>query len=166
MDTKKLQRIPPPVWALAAGVVQLAVTSKRMPWRRELSATERTAASAVSTVAGFTLAASSVALGVTSVRGFVRHQTTFDPAAIGESSALVTDGPNAYTRNPMYLALAGGLVSFAILRRSVLALIPVAGYIAAVDQIQIPVEEAGLRATFGEEYEAYIARVPRWIGFR
>lgn len=107
-----------------------------------------------------------MALGVTSVRWFIRHHTTFDPAAIGESSTLVTDGPNAYTRNPMYLALAGGLVSFAVLRRSVLALIPVAGFVAAVGRIQIPAEEAGLRATFGTEYEAYVAHVPRWIGLR
>lgn len=75
-------------------------------------------------------------------------------------------GPNAVSRNPMYVGLAGLLVAYAIDRRSLAALGPVAMFVLAIDRLQIPTEEAALRDLFGEDYEAYVRRVPRWLGPR
>ena len=109
------------------------------------------------------LLAASGALGVAAVGGFLRAGTTIDPVRVNRASSLVTDGVLGYTRNPMYLALAGALTAHAVARGSWAGLVPVAGFVWAVDRGQIAAEEAALRARFGPEYEAYAARVPRWI---
>jgi len=109
------------------------------------------------------LLAASGALGVAAVGGFLRAGTTIDPVRVNRASSLVTDGVLGYTRNPMYLALAGALTAHAVARGSWAGLVPVAGFVWAVDRGQIAAEEAALRARFGPEYEAYAARVPRWV---
>jgi len=109
------------------------------------------------------LLAASGALGVAALGDFARAGTTFDPVRIDRASALVTDGVLAHTRNPMYLALAGALVAHALARGSWPGLLPVAGFVWAVDRGQVAAEEAVLRERFGPEYEAYARRVPRWI---
>jgi protein-S-isoprenylcysteine O-methyltransferase Ste14 len=79
---------------------------------------------------------------------------------------LVTSGVNGRTRNPMYLGLTGLLVAHAIRRGSVWGLVPVGAFIAVLDRVQIPMEEAALEEHFGAEYQAYRARVPRWLDKR
>jgi protein-S-isoprenylcysteine O-methyltransferase Ste14 len=54
------------------------------------------------------------AVGITALAQFNRHETTFDPETPELASALVTDGIYGYTRNPMYLALTGALVTHAV----------------------------------------------------
>ena len=109
------------------------------------------------------LLAASGTLGVAAVGGFLRAGTTIDPVRVNRASSLVTDGVLGYPRNPMYLALAGALTAHAVARGSWAGLVPVAGSVWAVDRGQIAAEEAALRARFGPEYEAYAARVPRWV---
>lgn len=95
---------------------------------------------------------------------FHRVGTTVDPVHPTRASVLVTTGANSLTRNPMYVGLTGLLVSQAVRRSSWVALVPVAAFVLVIDRAQIPPEEAALRAHFGAEYEAYRARVPRWLG--
>jgi protein-S-isoprenylcysteine O-methyltransferase Ste14 len=64
----------------------------------------------------------------------------------------------------MYVGLAGLLVSNAIRRGSLAALVPVAGFTLAIDRLQIVPEESALLANFGADYEAYRGTVPRWLG--
>ena len=77
---------------------------------------------------------------------------------------LVTSGPTAVTRNPMYVGMAGVLVAHAVLRGSWRALLPVAAFMAVMDRVQIPPEEQALAAHFGADYTAYRNQVPRWLG--
>jgi len=77
---------------------------------------------------------------------------------------LVTEGPFRFSRNPVYLALAGVLVAHAVLRRSIVALAAVAGFIVVLDRTQVPAEEQALSKTFKREYDQYRASTPRWIG--
>jgi protein-S-isoprenylcysteine O-methyltransferase Ste14 len=81
---------------------------------------------------------------------------------------LVTAGPYAYVRNPLYVGnfvtAAGFAIAFtganAPLARA--AVVSAAlGVMAAVYAVIIPHEEAFLRETFGDEFDAYVARVPR-----
>ncbi len=117
-----------------------------------------------SALAALPVLAASVAWGVAAVRGFVRAGTTVDPHAVERASHLVVAGPNRFTRNPMYVAMAGGLLAHAIARRSWVGLLPVAAFVVVLDRTQIPAEEAALSARFGAEYHAYLRRVPRWCG--
>lgn len=90
-----------------------------------------------------------------------RHRTTVVPWE--PVSALVTTGPFARSRNPIYLAdvvayLGGSLV---LASWWPLLLLPLA--VVAARRLVIDREEAYLRERFGASYEAYVARVRRWV---
>ncbi len=83
---------------------------------------------------------------------------------------LITAGPYAYTRNPLYvgnfvtalgftLAFTGALPPS---RRVALAVTGL-GTMLAVYAVIVPLEEAYLRETFGPAFRAYVARVPRIV---
>lgn len=143
--------VPPPVVALAAGIVQRLVTRGRPS-----TTVSRTAAGLV--VVG------SLAVAGGAAAQFARERTTVDPHAPERATSLVTTGPNTFTRNPMYVGMAGVLIAHAVLRRSLPALLPAAAFVAVIDRVQVPAEEAALQATFGALYDDYRERVPRWLG--
>jgi protein-S-isoprenylcysteine O-methyltransferase Ste14 len=127
------------------------------------------AASAPTTTRG--AAAAAVALASAGFSGatmihFRQGGTTVDPVHPERASTLVTSGPNSVTRNPMYVGLAGLLLANAVRRGSWLALVPLAGFVAVIDRLQIAPEERALRAKFGTAYDEYCAAVPRWIDRR
>ncbi|WP_040802000.1 methyltransferase family protein [Nocardia higoensis] len=146
-----MSRIPPLVIAAGAAGIQYLQARGRQPtpWSG-LAAAPFTAASA--TLIAWT------------VSRFADEGTTINPATFDKVTTLVTDGPNRLTRNPMYLSLASALTAHAVLLRSAWALLPAAGFVALIDRIQIPAEEKALSERFGEQYEQYRSRVPRWIG--
>jgi protein-S-isoprenylcysteine O-methyltransferase Ste14 len=143
--------VPPPLWALAAALVQ-----RRLPSGRPPGGPTRVAAGAV--------LAGSAALVATAGGRFKEAGTTVDPVHPERASHLVTGGPYALTRNPMYVSMAGVLVAHAVWRRSVAALLPVAAFVAVIDRLQVPDEEAALADHFGGAYDDYRGRVPRWVG--
>lgn len=106
----------------------------------------------------------SVALAGAADVAFQRRGTTIKPFDPGQASVLVTSGANAISRNPMYVGLTGLLLANAIRRGSWAALLPAAAFVAVIDRWQIKAEESALLAKFGADYEAYRARVPRWLG--
>ncbi|MEP7330803.1 MAG: isoprenylcysteine carboxylmethyltransferase family protein [Terracoccus sp.] len=109
-------------------------------------------------------ALASLALAGASAGVFRRSGTTFDPFDPAQASVLVRTGANSISRNPMYVGMAGLLVSNAIRRGSWAALVPVLGFTMAIDRWQIASEESALLANFGADYEAYRAVAPRWLG--
>lgn len=79
------------------------------------------------------------------------------------AAALVTGGFFAHCRNPLYLGNVMILLGLFIVHNNpwVYALgIPF--FLVAYSAI-VATEEAYLRRTFGAEYDAYCARVPRWV---
>ena len=79
------------------------------------------------------------------------------------STALVTDGPYSFTRNPMYLGMAGILLGAAIYLGSLTPFIVIPGFMAVITERFILGEEAKLEAAFGAEYADYKQRVRRWL---
>jgi len=77
---------------------------------------------------------------------------------------LITTGPYAYTRNPMYLGHLLFLFGLALVSRSWLAW---SILLASKPWYQLRVfkDEARLREQFGAEYEEYCRTVKRWIPF-
>lgn len=81
--------------------------------------------------------------------------------------ALVTAGPYAHVRNPLYVGNAITAAGFALAftgKNSALGRLALAGgslaALAAVYAIIVPHEEAYLRETFGEAFDDYARRVP------
>lgn len=77
--------------------------------------------------------------------------------------ALVTAGPYAYLRNPMYLGTAVGLLAFASMSGLWYAVLAVAALIAVVYTAAVVCEETFLTQAFGEEYRRYREAVPRLL---
>lgn len=77
--------------------------------------------------------------------------------------ALVTSGPYRFSRNPMYIAVLAVLLGWAALFRSRTLLFYALAVATAVHFRVLLAEEPWARRTFGAEWEAYRARVPRWF---
>lgn len=75
---------------------------------------------------------------------------------------LVTGGPYAYTRNPMYLGHIIFLAGLALTLRSELAAV-IAVASAVLFHFRVHQDEKRLREFFGEPYAEYCARVRRWV---
>ncbi len=82
-----MTRIPPPVLALSAGLVQRALTRDVQP-----PTAPRAAAAGATALASFALASASVGM-------FRRSGTTFDPFDPAQTSVLVRTGANSISRN-------------------------------------------------------------------
>jgi len=79
------------------------------------------------------------------------------------AEALITAGPYAYVRNPMYLGTVTGLLAFAGMSGLWYAVLAVAVILGVVYGSAIVCEEAFLSARFGEEYRRYREAVPRLL---
>ena len=150
---QRLRRPPPAVLLAMAGLAQGVVARGRR-------VTPSSMVVAVPVLGG------SFCLLAASAGNFLRHCTPVDPVRVERAQHLVVDGPNRITRNPMYLGLAGVLLSHAIVRRSPSAVIPLVGFVWLIDRYQIPAEETALEARFGQAYLDYKEAVPCWLGAR
>jgi protein-S-isoprenylcysteine O-methyltransferase Ste14 len=75
---------------------------------------------------------------------------------------ILAQGPYRYTRNPMYLGHLIFMLGLALTFWSWFALLILAGR-AIWFQSRVLHDEARLSQLFGAEYDAYRARVKRWI---
>ena len=110
---------------------------------------------------GGAVLAGGILLDLAAILTLKRHNTGLRPDRA--ASALVTDGPYALSRNPIYLgntvALLGAAVLFDLPWLAIL-LLPCT---LLVHRLAVLREEAHLAARFGEEWSRYASRVRRWI---
>ena len=79
------------------------------------------------------------------------------------STALVTDGPYRFTRNPMYVGMAFLFLGLAFALGALVALVFLPLVILIIDRVVIAREEPYLERRFGAEYADYKSRVRRWL---
>ncbi len=119
------------------------------------------AMAAVLAVIGLFLGAAGIALDLATVMAFRRHRTTVLPHR--GATRLITDGPFRHSRNPIYvgntLLVAGAGLVFGI---GWLILAALAGAFAT-RKLAIEREEAHLALRFGQDWQDYAARTPRWL---
>ena len=146
-------KLPPPIWALiyvAAG----AAISWGLGWP---------------TPPGLPIAplgAAIVALGfippIWAITLFRRAGTELQPTS-PTNAKLVTSGPFAFTRNPMYLGFVTITVGIAVwVGAWPMFAAPIAAF-ATANWVHIPFEEAKMRRQFGADFDAYVGRVRRWV---
>ena len=115
------------------------------------------AGGAILIVAGLTLV-------ILARQAFARRGQPTDPGR--PTSALVTTGIFAVSRNPLYLGGVCVLAGVALATNLAWILVLLLPAIFACHLLLIAPEERYLAAKFGAEYRAYAAVVPRWIGVR
>jgi protein-S-isoprenylcysteine O-methyltransferase Ste14 len=104
------------------------------------------------------LAGGSVWLLASAVRALGRQWAL--RARLVEGHKLVTDGPYAYVRNPIYTAMLGMLIATGLAMEHWIALMMAVVIFALGMVIRVHAEEKLLRTAFGEEFEEYARRVP------
>ena len=85
------------------------------------------------------------------------------PAPIAPPGHLVVTGLYRYVRNPMYVAVTAIILGQGLLLADERLIVYAALFWLAVHLFVVTYEEPTLQETFGAEYEAYRANVPRWI---
>jgi protein-S-isoprenylcysteine O-methyltransferase Ste14 len=85
------------------------------------------------------------------------------PAPVAPPKNLVVTGLYRYVRNPIYVAATAIVLGQALLFADWRLILLGAVFWLASHLWVIAYEEPTLRRTFGAEYEAYRANVPRWI---
>lgn len=81
-------------------------------------------------------------------------------ARLVEDHQLITVGPYAYIRNPIYTGMMGMLVATGLAMEHWILLIPALVIFVIGMEIRIRSEEKLLRAEFGDAFEDYARRVP------
>ena len=79
------------------------------------------------------------------------------------ATAIVTDGPFKYSRNPMYLSMVVLYLGVAMLADAPVMLLLAVALFAVLNNKVIKAEEDYLEAKFGDEYRAYKERTYRWV---
>ncbi len=150
-----IMHVPPPAWFAAAffagwGMQLVVPLTVRAP-----------GVAGVIHAIGFALLVCGALLALSCLGMFMLARTTFIP--FGRASTLITRGPYRLSRNPMYVSLVlaylGG--TGLLVQPWPLVFLPVP--IVILNRIVIPFEEARLLAAFGIAYEAYCAKVRRWL---
>ncbi len=102
-----------------------------------------------------------VMLWVTAIRAMKAAHTTLNPNGIPER--LLTAGPFAVSRNPLYLANTLLLIAIGLIVGSIWFIL--AAFLAAfaTRKLAVEKEEKVLSQKFGKKYRDYAKRVRRWI---
>ena len=110
------------------------------------------------------LAAGAALLAWIMVFGISQYRNLPERVPIDWSPAfLMTGGPYAFSRHPMYIGELALWLGLAVLYGSPVVLAGFAVCVAGMRRLAVR-EEVGLEAAFGDPYRRYKARVPRWIG--
>jgi protein-S-isoprenylcysteine O-methyltransferase Ste14 len=156
LETNRPNRIPwPPIIYLTAVLVGLLLhVNVPLPWFEGPLALVLQGLGAI-------LGLGALLMDVVAVNVFRDHQTTILPHR--GASRLITTGPFAWSRNPIYvgntvLVVAAGLFFG---KAWLILLAPVAAFIT--QKLAIEREERHLAQQFGAEWEAYAKRVRRWL---
>ncbi len=112
-------------------------------------------------ILGWVSVGSSLVLAISGMIMMKRARTHID--VYKPSTAIVSEGPFRFTRNPLYLSLTLMYIGVATLKAMFwpLIVLPIAILIMQFGVIRR--EERYLTAKFGEEYLNYRGRVRRWL---
>ena len=102
-----------------------------------------------------------VALVIACAVRFKRAGTTLVPHE--QPTALVTDGPFRFSRNPIYLGMLVFLAGVAMALGSLTPFLVIPAFAAWIHALFIVPEERRLEAAFGDAYRDYARRVRAWL---
>ena len=115
----------------------------------------------LASIVGVILVTAGIALMGWAFLTFRRARTTIMPHR--RSGSLITGGPFVLSRNPIYLSEVLALTGLALVNGSTWYLVLTPMFAFAITRLAIVREEAHMRARFGAAWEAYAAKVRRWL---
>ncbi|OUR66375.1 hypothetical protein A9Q73_07285 [Bermanella sp. 47_1433_sub80_T6] len=104
-----------------------------------------------------------IAIAVSGVREFARHNTTINPLNPNQSSSVVNSGIFRLSRNPMYLGMLLVLIAWADYLDNLLGFSGAVIFMLYITRFQILPEERILLDNFGEDFQTYLNSVRRWL---
>ncbi len=146
--------IPPPVIAAIIGALMWTVTQS-LPMGK--------VAFDLQLPAALLLLAVGLLLMLAAAGQFIAAKTTINPLRPARASALITTGVFAMSRNPIYLADLLLLAACAVWLGNTFNVALLVLFVGYINRYQIAPEERALTQLFGAAYEAYCARVRRWL---
>ena len=146
-------KAPPPLWALA--LLAIGYFASELPLFAGLPSVR-------SPIVGALLMIGGAALPAVAIRQFRAADTQVMPTSETNNRLIVT-GLYRLTRNPMYVGVIVASLGAALWFGRPLMLAAPTGVFLIANWVLIPFEEAKMRRQFGAEYDAYVARVRRWI---
>ena len=111
--------------------------------------------------AGIALIGAGVGMAIWGARTFREAGTDISPHQ--PASTLVEEGPYQFTRNPIYIGMTAVYSGITLLLNNLWGFLLLPGVLTVVQRGVIEREEAYLRARFGDAYDAYTERIPRWL---
>ena len=112
-------------------------------------------------VVGMVLVALGMALAAWGMLVFVRARTAIYPNR--PASRVVRHGPYRFTRNPMYVGMTAAYAGVALALNLGWPFVLLPLVLFALVRLVIRREERYLAQAFGADYDAYRARVRRWL---
>jgi protein-S-isoprenylcysteine O-methyltransferase Ste14 len=146
-------KVPPPVAGLLVAALMWAVSA----WPPVFPLPQ-----SVRLILAGALAVIGVGFDILGLLAFFRRRTTINPLRPARASALVMGGIYRITRNPMYVGMAFLLTGWAVWLGALWPFLGPVLLVAYLTRFQIVPEERILRSKFSE-FEAYAARVRRWL---
>jgi protein-S-isoprenylcysteine O-methyltransferase Ste14 len=110
---------------------------------------------------GLPLIGSGLVVGAAAVRTMRRSGTNVNPSE--PATALVTNGPFRFSRNPIYLAFTLLYSGVAILANALWVALPLPIILVVIQRGVIEREERYLERRFGTAYRQYKDSVRRWL---
>lgn len=141
--------VPPPVIFIGCALV-MAYLPNPYPFK-------------INALAVYSIVLVSSAIAFFSLWQFYKSKANINPIHLEKSDVFVANGIYRFSRNPMYLSLAGLLVAWAVFLQSAVSFLGVFLFVYLITQWQIKPEEYWLEKKFGESYLAYKKKVRRWI---
>ena len=113
-------------------------------------------------IVGIVLLIAGQALSMYASSLFSREKTEILPTST-TNTKLVTYGPFAYSRNPMYLGMVLGLLGIAVWVGTLPMFVAAVLDFCILNFVFIPFEEVKMSRIFGASYDSYRHKVRRWI---
>lgn len=111
--------------------------------------------------AGWILVVGAAMMAIAAVSTLHRAKTTV--MATRSARHLVTTGPYAFTRNPIYLGMTTLLFAIGLIAGSLWFILASVAAALSTQKLSIEPEEQHLEQRFGKHYRDYRKRVRRWI---
>lgn len=147
-------KIPPPIVAIVTALLMLGVSMMLPEAKFNLP---------YANVFGGIFVILSIVIMAAGILEFRKASTTINPLIPDSASELVSSGIFHYSRNPMYLGMAGILAGIFFFLGNFASALIIPLFISFIYQFQIKPEEEAMKKLFSSSFEDYCHNVRRWV---